>query len=233
MSEATANAKLFLTKIVISYQLSSELRIRDSYDWHQRVWQCFPGRDERKRDFLTRLDDKDGEYQLLLVSSSCPTRPEWCPAEVWAIKEISPAYFDQPRYAFQLRANPTKKAVDPAKPKVVRADGKIDRNKNSRRLPLAAPNELRTWLARKAEANGFAIERATIRPFGNQYFKKVGAFAPHFAVDFEGVLTITDGEKFKMIFYGRPDENDPHRLVYGLGSAKAFGFGMLVIAPVS
>ena len=202
-----------LTKLIISYQLAAALRIRNSYDWHQRVWECFPGRDGEKRDFLTRLDDKDGEYHLLIVSPSLPTRPEWCPQKAWASKPITAAYFTARRYAFQLRANPTKKHA------VQRPDGSF--TKNGRRVALIEPSDLRTWLRRKAERGGFAIEQATVRLFGNQYFKKEGAFAPHSAVDFQGVLTITEMAKFHETF------------TRGIGSAKAFGFGLLMIVPTS
>ena len=37
----------------------------------------------------------------------------------------------------------------------------------------------------------------------------------------EGVLRVTDLEKFR------------NALLHGIGSAKAFGFGLLVIAPIS
>jgi CRISPR system Cascade subunit CasE len=212
MSDTATNGPVFLTKVVVSYQLAADLRIRNSYDWHQRVWQCFPGRDDQARDFLTRLDDKDGEYQLLIVSPQPPTRPEWCLPESWATKPITATYFTHCRYAFQLRANPTKKVA------VQRPDGSF--TKNGRRVPLIEAADLRAWLARKGEINGFAVEQATMRPFGNQYFKKDGAYAPHFAVDFQGALAVTDAGKFAKAFR------------HGIGAAKAFGFGLLVIAPV-
>jgi CRISPR system Cascade subunit CasE len=233
MNEAISTPPVYLTKMVVPYQLAASLRIRNSYHWHQRVWECFPGRDGEVRDFLTRLDDKDGEYQLLILSPVPPTRPAWCPAGAADTKPISPAYFGHRRYTFQLRANPTKKVVNPAKAKVLKPDGRIDRNKNSRRVALAAPEDLRAWLARKASDHGFAIEQATIRPFGNQYFKKDGAFAPHFAVDFQGALSVTNPEVFRRIWFGRTDERAPGRIIRGIGSAKAFGLGLLVIAPLN
>ena len=156
MNEAISAPPVFLSKMVLSYQLAASLRIRNSYDWHQRVWECFPGRDGANRDFLTRLDDKDGEYRLLILSPAPPTCPPWCPPEALESKPIPTTYFAHTRYTFQLRANPTKKVVNPAKPKVLKPDGRIDRNRNSRRVPLVAPDELRAWLARKASDHGFA-----------------------------------------------------------------------------
>jgi CRISPR system Cascade subunit CasE len=40
-------------------------------------------------------------------------------------------------------------------------------------------------------------------------------------VEFRGTLRVTDPAKFRRVFTG------------GLGSAKAFGFGLLVIAPLN
>ena len=232
MNEAISAPPVFLSKMVLSYQLAASLRIRNSYDWHQRVWECFPGRDGANRDFLTRLDDKDGEYRLLILSPAPPTCPPWCPPEALESIPVPTTYFAHTRDTFQLRANPTKKVVNPAKPKVLKPDGRIDRNRNSRRVPLVAPDELRAWLARKASDHGFAVEQATIRPFGNQYFKKDAAFGPHFAVDFQGVLSLTNPEEFRRIWFGRTDERAPGRIIRGIGSAKAFGLGLLVIAPL-
>jgi len=43
----------------------------------------------------------------------------------------------------------------------------------------------------------------------------------HYAVEFQGVLTVTDPALFRTTF------------TTGIGSAKAFGFGLLALAPVS
>jgi CRISPR associated protein len=71
-----------------------------------------------------------------------------------------------------------------------------------------------------------------MRPFGNQYFKKAASFAPHFSVDFQGILTVTERERFRQVWFGRTDERSPGRIIRGIGSAKAFGLGLLVIAPL-
>ncbi len=67
------------------------------------------------------------------------------------------------------------------------------------------------------------MDEATLRTFsrGREYFEKNGQPGLHSAVEFEGVLTVTDPAKFHETF------------TRGIGSAKAFGFGLLVIAPVS
>ena len=55
-----ATATLHLTQILVSYEDAVRLlRIRDTYDWHQRVWQAFGGRDGQPRDFVIRVDRKE------------------------------------------------------------------------------------------------------------------------------------------------------------------------------
>jgi CRISPR system Cascade subunit CasE len=56
---------------------------------------------------------------------------------------------------------------------------------------------------------------------GREYFEKNGQPGLHSAVEFDGVLTVTDPAEFHRTF------------TLGIGSAKAFGFGLLVIAPIS
>ncbi len=53
-------APLHLTQILVSYEDAVRLlRIRDTYDWHQRIWQAFGDRDGQTRDFLIRVDRKE------------------------------------------------------------------------------------------------------------------------------------------------------------------------------
>lgn len=204
-----------LTQITLDFAAVARLRIRDVYDWHQRVWECVPGRDGQRRDFLTRLDQKGGGFQLLIVSPVEPTRPDWCPPDCWrGPKPIPESYFARSRYRFQLCANPTKKVA------VQNPDGSF--KKNGRRVPLSKREDLIAWITRKGEQGGFAVQEETLRtiPRGREYFQKNGQHGLHSAVEFQGVLSVTDPAKFHETF------------TCGIGSAKAFGFGLLVIAPM-
>jgi CRISPR system Cascade subunit CasE len=83
--------------------------------------------------------------------------------------------------------------------------------------------ELIEWIRRKGLQGGFTVDEAVLRTFsrGREYFNKKGQNGLHNAVEFQGVLSVTDPPKFQETFSR------------GIGSAKAFGFGMLVIAPLS
>jgi CRISPR system Cascade subunit CasE len=206
-----------LTQVTVDFATAARQQLRDCYDWHQAVWKAFPGHDGEQREFLTRLDQRQDGFRLLIVSSEQPVRPDWCPPdpESWKTKPIPAAYFRRNRYAFQLCANPTKKVSKE------RSDGSL--TKNGRRVPLWKREELVEWIKRKGDQGGFTVDETTLRTFsrGREYFEKKGHPGLHSAVEFEGVLTVTDPAEFHRTF------------TLGIGSAKAFGFGLLLIAPVS
>lgn len=206
-----------LTQITVDYERAARLlRIRDSYDWHQRVWQAFEGRDGARRDFLSRVDETDEGYRLLIVSPIAPARPDWCPTDCFQTKQIPEDFFAAGDFRFSLLANPTRK---------VRGDKDGNRTKNGRRLPITKREDLIAWMQRKADAGGFEIvePEKTLRtiPRPRSYFEKKGAHGVHYGVEFQGALTVTDPAAFRAAF------------TTGFGSAKAFGFGLLALAPVS
>ena len=46
----------WLARMELSRDALARCRFRDAYAWHQAVWDCFPGRPDADRDFLTRMD---------------------------------------------------------------------------------------------------------------------------------------------------------------------------------
>ena len=217
MSTLATTATLHLTQILVSYEDAVRLlRIRDNYDWHQRVWQAFGGRDGQTRDFLIRVDRKEEAYRVIILSTSVPSKPDWCPTDCFGTKVIPDDFFAHPRYRFSLLANPTKKL------RVDNTNG--SRKKNGRRVPLTQRVDLIAWLERKAATGGFAINPDSLRtiPRGREYFHKDGAtHGTHTAVEFQGELMVADPAQFRAT------------VADGIGSAKAFGFGLLVLVPLS
>ncbi len=205
----------YLTQVTLDFATAARLRLRDSYDWHQAAWKAFPGRNGERRDFLTRLDQQREGFRLLLVSPIEPVRPEWCPPDCWKTKPIPEHYFARSHYRFQLCANPTKKV------KAFRPNG--SERPNGRREPLRKREELVAWIKRKGEQGGFAVEEETLRasPRGRAYFEKDGQRGLHSAMEFQGVLRVIDPDQFRETF------------TRGIGSAKAFGFGLLAVIPLA
>lgn len=206
----------YITRIRVDYERAvRQLRIRDSYDWHQRVWEAFKGRDGEQRDFLTRVDEADEAYRLLVVSPAMPAKPDWCPTDCFETKLIPEDFFEAAHFRFSLLVNPTRK---------VRGDRDGVRTKNGRRLPITKREDLVAWLQRKGEGGGFDFgdpETLRIIPKPRSYFEKKGAHGVHYSVEFQGQLAVTDPSAFRTTFTA------------GIGSAKAFGFGLLAIAPLS
>lgn len=125
------------------------------------------------------------------------------------------SFFAHPRYRFSLVANPTRK---------IRSNQAGERTKNGRRVPLTQREELIACFARKADAGGFTFNADSLRtlPRGREFFHRDGtAHGAHAAVEFQGELTVTDPAQFRAT------------VAAGIGSAKAFGFGLLVLAPLS
>ena len=98
----------------------------------------------------------------------------------------------------------------------------MDGQKNSRRRILREPSERQAWLERKAEQSGFAIcqviEQEQIHVSGKHPADQ-GGIMHHDAYRYQGVLQITDSEAFR------------RSLQKGIGSGKAYGFGMMLLKP--
>lgn len=205
---------LHLSKIEIDHETAHLAGLRDAYAWHQKTWECFPGREKADRDFLTRVDETPEGFRLLLQSSVPPSRPDWCPEPGWNTKSIPESFFLHPAYRFSLLANPTKK---------VRSNAEGERLKNSRRIPLTSRDELLDWLSRHAEAGGFQVESSAVQtlPKPRIRFIKRGKAGTLAATEYLGTLTVSDQEQFRKT------------VSTGIGPAKAFGFGMLCLSPLS
>ena len=204
---------IWLARAYLSVWEAAQRELRDRYAWHKAVWNCFPGQPEAGRDFLTRLDELDGRFRLYLLARREPRRPDWCPAGSWSVKPVAPSFLEHERYRFDLLANPTRKVAS------LTSEG--ERRKNGRREALADPESRLAWLRAKAGAHGFALEaEPNVGPSQNHVFYRQGKPGLHVGVRFSGTLRVVERERFNAAFLG------------GIGSAKAFGFGMLLLQPL-
>lgn len=212
----------------------------DIYTWHQKLWECYPDDPDAKRDFLTRIDQLDGAYRFWVLSQRKPVCPPWCPSDCFAVNEVSSSFLSHRYYAFDLKANPTKTIVQRGSngETLYRDNGK---RKHGKRVPLVKPEELRDWLIQKGKVRsvicrknepkielpgGFRIIETKdrlleIRPMVASHFRKKEHSAYHGGVQFRGILEVTDREYFIKSYQA------------GIGSAKGFGFGLLLLAPIN
>lgn len=188
---------------------------------HRLVWALFSDGPERRRDFLWR-EEAPGRF---LALSARPPNPLH---EVFDLdtKAFEPKLAAGDRLGFALRANPVvaRKAAGATRGK--RHDVVMDAlhalpSGEARRL--ARPEKVieagRVWLARQGEAHGFSPE-ADVAVDGYDIVRiprATGAGLRFGRLDFEGVLTVLDPERFLAGLRG------------GFGRARAFGCGLMLI----
>jgi len=226
----------YLARLEVDAKTVRAEKIWDSYAWHKLLWEgCFPDEQDAKRDFLTRIDQIEGAFRLWVLAKRKPVQPQWCPPDGFALKEIAASFLSHRYYAFDLRANPVKTIVQrgPNGETLLRPNGK---RKNGKRVPLVKPEELREWIVHKGQVRcrdkdagldvpgGFRIVEGKpleISPMVENHFRKKGQTGYHGAVQFRGILEVTDRGKFIETYQS------------GIGSAKSFGFGLLLLAPIN
>jgi CRISPR system Cascade subunit CasE len=192
----------YLSQALIPYATALKAKLTDGYAWHNAIWKAFPGRPDDTRDFLFRVDRQSHGFRVLLLSEHKPAPPE---GFAWQTKEVSPGFLAHAAYRFQLKANPT-----------TRHPGHEAKRP---RFAIYDEAKLRVWLARKAESAGFAVETDTLEVGApiDEAFVKDGRRGKHVAVDFSGLLRVTDRDRFIRSFNT------------GIGSAKGFGYGLLML----
>ncbi|HCL57918.1 MAG TPA: type I-E CRISPR-associated protein Cas6/Cse3/CasE [Spirochaetia bacterium] len=207
---------MYLSKLEVDFETAGKLYLTDLYRWHQHSWDLFPGRNHEKRQFLTRLDPVAPGFRFYTLSAIEPVCPKWVPRESFQVKKIHESFLSYTLYRFDLRANPTKK--------IKSFNEKGEEKKNGKRIALLKEEDLLQWLNRKAEANGFEViqnPKPEIEPpVQNAFFKDKSFRGSHFGAVFKGILKVKDPALFKKAF------------LEGIGSAKSFGFGMLLLQPV-
>lgn len=224
------------------------LWLRNLYRVHQRLCMGFPSAERKKQDedflkpfvpgdfgdgqvhvarateagFLFRIDPQPGGGVVILVQSA--TEPDWdyafhnaihflaAPPEV---KPFNPSFGEHQRLRFRLVANPTRKIDTKTAPDGTR--------RNGRRVPVSYDG-LSDWLARKAKTGGFSVadDLLTLQT-GYVYVadnKRTDA-KRLWSVRYDGILNVMDPTRFQVM------------LASGIGPGKAFGFGLLSIAPVA
>ncbi len=206
----------WLARLNIDHETALAERMNDSYAWHKKLWEAFPNLPEANRDFLTRVDVTAEGFRAYILSQKQPMRPSWCQEEGWAVKQIPETFLGNGYFRFDIKANPTK---------CIPIGNEAEKfKKRGKRYAIVSADEQKTWFKRKAEQNGFQLLEDypfQIEQVQPSHFHKQGHSGFHLAVRFLGVLSVVDKDKFGAAFRN------------GIGRAKAFGFGMLLLQPVN
>lgn len=200
------------------------------YAEHQWLWHFFPAAENSPRDFLFRRMDIDGLPRFYLVSKRSPQLLNGA----WRVqtREYSPRLAAGAFLRFDLRANPVV---------TISRDGKSARHdvvmQEKKRLlaerGLACWNQWKgndrpalhelvsdtcgQWLFSRSPRLGFEIvQESLLVEAYTQHAEKKGSLR-FSSVDFSGVLRVTDAAAFSDALY------------VGIGHAKAFGCGLLLV----
>ncbi|MFI7696739.1 type I-E CRISPR-associated protein Cas6/Cse3/CasE [Nonomuraea sp. NPDC049655] len=219
---------MFLSKLTVDQRSRAFLRdVADVHDMHRTIMSAYPelpptATFRSQHGVLWRLDTVAGGGLVQYVQSQ--TAPDWerlpaglllRPAEVRSLQPVLNAIAPGRKFTFRLMANPTR-------------DVRVENGKQQRkRVPLQQPAQQIEWLISKGEQHGFVI------PSSRQGAPDVAANpAPRLVgkkrevrrvtvdpVRFDGHLMVTDSSAFTAA------------LINGIGRAKAYGCGLLSLAP--
>ena len=147
------------------------LNEKDTYAQHQALWGLFPNLPERKRDYLFRIEEEQGNQCVALLQSA--SKPVSCVgARVVQSKSFTAQLKNGDYFRFKLVANPTRK--DSRSRKIIELDNE---------------GEQISWLQRKLTGANI-----TVTSMSSRLVKSQKCFTARF-VTFEGVLQVTDSEK--------------------------------------
>lgn len=204
---------MFISRVEVPWEVA-----RNPYDLHRQLWSLFPGEERETRangegarqGFLFRIEDRRAgrAARLLVQSRRAPVRGEGL--LVLGSREINPTPRAGQRLAFVLTANPVKTITDAER------NTKPGKQSQKCRVPLIKEDAQRDWLVRKL-APAATLESADIMPHAPLYFRKGKSAGKLVTATFEGVLRVEE-----------PDQLT-HLLENGVGPAKGFGCGLLLV----
>ena len=194
--------KTFLNQTEVPWAWALKQGLGDPYKLHQWIWEALPEDPDAERDFLFRSDVKGGVLRILLLSERVPERRGNIE---WKTTEISDTFLGHGAYRFQLRANPT-----------------FRRSSDHKRLAIFDELKIRDWFVRKLEDAGCAVSDLETTAPRKFMFRKGGGTCPGtvYSVDASGTLVVRDEAALRAAFDS------------GIGPAKGFGFGLLLLQPI-
>ncbi|HRJ34274.1 MAG TPA: type I-E CRISPR-associated protein Cas6/Cse3/CasE [Fimbriimonadaceae bacterium] len=205
---------LYLSRLILNAnhpQAKSEAM--HPYELHRTICKAFENPEEAR--ILFRADaDRPGEVHVIVQSL---VAPEW---DRVIAKDGYITDKDEPKQVeltglraglplrFRLRCRPSKRVGEPGSPDV------------GKRKSLKDKDEIFDWLHRKGEESGFEVKDVG---FDRVYWyesREGKQEKPLGAVQFDGVLIVTDPDKLR------------EAVRNGIGPQKAYGFGLLSLAPL-
>lgn len=233
---------MYLSLLILnSHNINVSRDMGNCQGLHRTILSAFPATSEAEGKarlefgilYRAETDTRSGHIQLLVQSR---VHPDWSalPQDYLAddfsmldnpaTKQVDDTYQSLAtghRLRFRLHANPTRRISSKCTTEKSGGQGK--------RVEIYQPEKQIEWLERKGEQHGFnlitlrtnpTIPNLVTQPVGKLVGRRGSSQPPmkFGSVTFEGVLEIADLTKFR------------EALVKGIGSGKAYGFGLLSIA---
>ena len=220
---------MYLTRMYLnSNRRGAQKLLGSPQAMHAAVLSAFPPETPHTTEagrVLWRVDTYPHRTALLLVSphepdlTSLVEQAGWQTGEMWQTRpygvlldRIEP----QQRWSFRLRANPTYAG---------RKDGWSDTKPRAH----TTVDQQTTWLLRRCAAAGFEIP---VKPSGDRAFEIVERASARFrrgsgkpvcigTATYQGELVVADSDALR------------NTLTHGIGRAKAYGCGLMTLAPIA
>lgn len=227
----------------------SRLVAKDTYRAHQLVWDLFGDTPDRKRDYMYRRETVDSQPIFYIVSQ----RPPAPTNDAWNVvtKDYAPRIEAGEQFVFRVRVNPVvERQGDPVldeagQPKLrtsVKRTGEIKRKVVRHDVVMAAKKAMgdswndkfsldrlkeaaRGWLGVGEESrcsrHGFSVEDLSAHSYIQHRIYRGKQEPIRFStLELEGTLTVLEPDGFRKMLFN------------GIGHAKAFGCGLLLVRRV-
>jgi len=219
---------MWLTRLRLNPRHPAVLRaLADLQAMHRLVMSGFGsvGSDRARADLavLHRVDvTREGGLLLLIQSAAEPG--EWSSAlpdrvllpvddvSVRSAEAVLAAISSGGVFDFKLRVNPTKR---------LQRDDPEGRLRKGARVGLRGTMEQMAWLRRKGASHGFEVDEVSITDAEHQTERGTRRASNQLVLEgvtFSGQLRVVDAEAFR------------EAITSGIGSGKAYGFGLLSLA---
>lgn len=217
-------SKISLIPEKLNHKQSQILNKADGYGIHQWIWELFSNSQDQKRNFIYRREEGKC-FPFFYSVSEIPPKNDLVEWNI-QIKEYNPVINHGDRFRFSLRVNPVicHKVDNKSRRDDVVMNLKFQKYKTlpASERPLQSHIEREAgmeWLQRQAKDRGFDFhdEQISVEGYQQHIFYKKQKKINVSTLDFNGILKVTDPTKFKPVLFN------------GLGHAKAFGCGLMLV----
>lgn len=206
---------MYLSKLTLDPSPGARQVLRDlasPYEMHRTILRAFPNHDEGGPGrVLFRVEPRTGSAEPHVVLVQSVKLPDWS------------RLADLPHYLLSAESKPFSVSVPPGRKLRFRLRANPTVKRGGKRHALVKHEDQVGWLLRKGEPGGFRPVDVAVRRAVRQTSWRADAEkkrrVTQVAVLFEGVLQVTDPQTFA------------ETIAAGIGPAKAFGFGLLSVAP--